>query len=76
MKNKQVIKYAGLLSVLAGLLLASLVQAQDFIWAPDLPAGSSVPAIEAPDQNGETQTFSDLVGENGLLLMFSRSFDW
>jgi len=76
MKNKRVLKLAGLLSVLSSLLLVPLVQAQDYVWAPELPVGTEIPAIEAPDQNGETKTFSDLTGENGLLLMFSRSFDW
>lgn len=76
MKNKRVSKLAGLLSVLSSLLLVSLAQAQDYVWAPELPVGTGIPAIDAPDQNGETRSFSDLVGENGLLLMFSRSFDW
>jgi hypothetical protein len=65
------------------ILIASLVAlaapfslAQDFIWAPGITVGSEIPAIEAPDQNGEIRTFDDLVGETGLLLMFSRSFDW
>ena len=76
MKNKRILKLVGLLSVLSSLLLVPLAQAQDYVWAPDFPVGSAIPAIEAPDQNGDTKTFSDLVGENGLLLMFSRSFDW
>ncbi|MBT8147681.1 MAG: hypothetical protein KJN90_12560 [Gammaproteobacteria bacterium] len=76
MNNKQILKLAGLLSVVSSMLLMPLAQAQDYVWAPELPVGSSIPAIEAPDQNGATKTFSDLVGENGLLLMFSRSFDW
>ena len=76
MKNKQVLKLAGFLSVLSSLLLVPLAQAQDYVWAPDFPVGTAIPAIEAPDQNGDTKDFSDLVGENGLLLMFSRSFDW
>jgi len=76
MKNKRVLKLAGLLSVLSSLLLAPLALAQDYVWAPEFPVGTEIPAIEAPDQNGQSKTFSDLVGENGLLLMFSRSFDW
>lgn len=59
------------------LLLAPLSSlAQEFVWAPEIEVGSTIPAIEAPDQNGEIKTFDDLAGETGLLLMFSRSFDW
>jgi len=76
MKNKHYLKLAGLLSTLAALLLMPLAQAQDYVWAPDLPVGSEIPILEAPDQNGDTRTFDDLAGDNGLLLMFSRSFDW
>lgn len=50
--------------------------AQDFVWAPDFPVGSSVPGISAEDQDGVVQTFDDLKGEKGLLFMMSRSFDW
>ena len=50
--------------------------AQEFIWAPDFPVGESIPTINAPDQNGDMKSFDDLVGEKGLLLMLSRSFDW
>ncbi len=50
--------------------------AQDFDWAPDYPVGSTIPLLEAQDQNGELQTLKTLSGENGILLMFNRSFDW
>jgi peroxiredoxin len=50
--------------------------AQDFDWAPDFPVGASIPALEAPDQNGEVQTLGSLAGDKGILLVFSRSFDW
>ncbi|MEZ5490076.1 MAG: hypothetical protein R3F50_07125 [Gammaproteobacteria bacterium] len=76
MKKKLYLQFASLLSLLPILLLVQPAQAQEFVWAPDLPVGSSIPPIQARDQNGETKTFDDLVGENGLLLMFSRSFDW
>lgn len=61
------------------LLLSAFVQmasAQDFVWAPDFPAGADLPEISALDQDGMLQTFDDLKGENGLLFMLSRSFDW
>jgi len=38
--------------------------------------GSLIPEISALDQNGEERTFNDLTGENGILYMLSRSFDW
>lgn len=50
--------------------------AQDFNWAPEFPVGSTIPVLEAPDQNGDVQTLSTLSGEKGVILMFSRSFDW
>lgn len=68
-----------LLATLAGfgfLASATAVSAQDFVWAEDFPVGSPAPEIAALDQNGELRRFADLVGENGLLFMLSRSFDW
>ena len=56
--------------------VSSIAFAQDFVWAPEYPAGSAIPEISAPDQNGVVRHFDDLKGENGLLLMMSRSFDW
>lgn len=50
--------------------------AQDFVWAPDFPVGASVPVISAQDQDGNVQSFDDLIGEKGMLFMMSRSFDW
>lgn len=55
---------------------AQLTVAQEFVWAPDFPVGSTIPVIEAPDQNGDVQTLETLTGEKGMILMFSRSFDW
>lgn len=44
---------------------------------PTGPAvGESIPAFEAVDQFGRTQTFDSLKGSNGLLLLFHRSADW
>ena len=65
-----------LLALLSILLLAPLAQSQDYVWAPQFQVGANSAEISAPDQNGVTKTFSDLVGETGLLMMFSRSFDW
>lgn len=66
--------------VLSTLILLSVFaqtsSAQDFNWAPSFPVGSDIPMLEAPDQNGEVQTLASLSGENGLVLVFNRSFDW
>lgn len=43
-------------------------------WGP--PAGSAMPAIDAPDQTGTPRTLDDLVGERGVLLFVNRSADW
>jgi len=64
-----------LLLLLAGHWLSSAI-AQEFVWAPDFPVGAQIPAISAPDQNGTMRSFDDLKGENGLVLVLSRSFDW
>ncbi len=65
-------------SLLALVLLAVLQVslAQDYVWAPDFPVGSALPEVVALDQNGELRRFDDLKGENGMLFMLSRSFDW
>ena len=43
-------------------------------WGPAV--GTTVPMLEALDQDGRRRSFDDLAGENGLLLFFSRSTDW
>ncbi|MFZ8956489.1 MAG: hypothetical protein ACPG6K_01630 [Pseudohongiellaceae bacterium] len=50
--------------------------AQEFVWSPDLPAGSPLPELRAQDQQGDLRSFEDLKGGNGMLFMLSRSFDW
>jgi uncharacterized protein Usg len=64
---------------LAALFVAASLQtltAQEFAWAPDFPVGAALPEISAQDQDGQVHSFSDLKGEKGLLLVYSRSFDW
>lgn len=64
---------------IATLLCAFTLQnlsAQEFVWAPDFPVGSALPEISAQDQDGVVRSFADLKGENGLVFVFSRSFDW
>jgi len=43
-------------------------------WGPEV--GSTIPALSVLDTNGESTTFDDLKGENGLALFFVRSADW
>ncbi len=62
--------------LVASLLFSPLLSAQDFVWAPDFPVGTPMVEISAQDQDGELRDFADLVGENGMLFMLSRSFDW
>ena len=39
--------------------------------------GTAIPhQLEAPDQRNEIRDFSSLTGKNGLIVLFSRSFDW
>jgi hypothetical protein len=38
--------------------------------------GEQVPDFELPDQNGRQWALKDLMGPNGLLLVFTRSADW
>jgi len=64
---------------LLALVLISAFQfsnAQEYVWAPDYPVGSSIIDISAQDQDGTVRNFEDLVGEKGMLFMLSRSFDW
>ncbi len=67
----------GAICLLAFAWTASADEANEAIeWAQDFPVGTSIPAISAQDQNGNIQTFDDLKGEKGLVLVFSRSFEW
>lgn len=68
-------------SLLIGLFvfaLASTASAADetFNWAPSLNVGDVLPAISAVDQDGNEHSLAQLSGENGLILIMSRSFDW
>ena len=63
---------------LGGMLvaLAGTASADDYAqsWGP--PVGTTAPAIEAQDQDGVTRDLASLCGENGVLLLLSRSADW
>ena len=43
---------------------------------PGPAVGQLLGAFEAPDQNGQRQSFETLRGPNGLLLNFNRSVVW
>ena len=43
-------------------------------WGPVV--GSTVPLLDAFDQEGERRTLDDLSGSQGLLLFLNRSADW
>ena len=38
--------------------------------------GEKVPDFSLPDQNGKQRSLHDLMGPNGLMLIFVRSADW
>ncbi|MDP3518353.1 MAG: peroxiredoxin family protein [Pseudohongiella sp.] len=69
-------KIRSALLFVSALLLSASAFAQDWVWAPDFEVGDTIPPIEAPDQNGDVKTLADLMGEKGLVLVLSRSFDW
>jgi peroxiredoxin len=76
-KSAFTMAHLGRLLVLLALLGCShITVAQDFVWAPDFPVGSTIPVLDAPDQNGVNQTLASLASDKGLMLVFSRSFDW
>ncbi len=65
-------------ALLASVALVAAETAGGQSTVPDAgPAvGSVAPAFEAVDHAGETRTFEDLAGPDGLLLLFFRSADW
>ncbi len=68
------------LSVLLSTLLLNAIMltatAQEFVWAPEISIGSKLPDLSARDQNGTLQSFDELAGDKGLIVVMSRSFDW
>ena len=63
---------------LAGTMLALTggAWAQSFVdsWGPAV--GTTAPAIEAEDQDGQVRDLQSLSGERGVLFVLSRSADW
>ena len=52
------------------------VEAQNDGYQTGPAIGAKVPDFTLPDQSGRTRALHDLMGPNGLLLVFSRSADW
>ena len=52
------------------------VQAQNDDYRTGPVIGEKIPQFALTDQHGQTRTLDDLIGTNGLLLVFSRSADW
>ncbi|HUA32195.1 MAG TPA: hypothetical protein VMA09_01215 [Candidatus Binataceae bacterium] len=55
---------------------ADFVRAQNEGLVTGPEAGQRVPDFELADQNGRSWKLNDLMGANGLLLVFTRSADW
>ena len=52
------------------------VDAQNDGYQTGPEIGEKVPDFTLPDQHGRNRTLAELMGPNGLLLVFSRSADW
>ena len=59
-----------------GLLLAAAsgVSLGQSTTGPEV--GEKIPKFELKDQHGRSRDFNSLAGDQGLLLLFSRSADW
>lgn len=55
---------------------ADFVRAQNEDLKTGPKIGERVPDFTLPDQNGKQHLLRDLMGPNGLLLVFTRSADW
>ena len=64
------------LPALLALLLTLGLAAEEWVWAPEYPVGSSLPNFSALDVDGEPVTLKQLAGEKGTLVLFSRSAVW
>ena len=52
------------------------VEAQNDGYRTGPEIGEEIPDFRLPDQHGRSWTPDELMGPNGLLLVFSRSADW
>ena len=53
-----------------------LVEAQNDGYQTGPEIGERVPDFTLTDQHGQRRSLGELMGPNGLLLVFSRSADW
>jgi peroxiredoxin len=58
------------------LTVAMLFIAMPAFAIGNVKQGDSLPDISSKDQNGAMRNFNDLVGKNGMVLVFYRSADW
>ena len=58
------------------LICGSSTLAQTWQWAPDRDIGSSLPALEMLDANGERVSLAEVSGKDGLIIFFTRSTVW
>ena len=54
----------------------AFVDAQNDGYRTGPAIGEPVPDFTLPDQAGKSRALHELMGPNGLLLVFSRSADW
>lgn len=52
------------------------VEAQNDGYRTGPEIGEKAPDFTLPDQHGKSRRLAELMGANGLLLVFSRSADW
>jgi hypothetical protein len=52
------------------------VEAQNDGYRTGPEIGEKVPHFTLTDQHGKSRALAELMGKNGLLLVFSRSADW
>jgi hypothetical protein len=55
---------------------AELIRAQDLDVRTGPEVGEQVPDFTLPDWTGRPRSLAELVGPQGLLLVFHRSADW
>lgn len=61
------------------LLISSVaidVLADDWTWAPNQKTGDILPDFSVTAIDGSATTLGEVAGENGTLLLFSRSTVW
>ena len=65
-----------LINLLVLLLLPLISSAEGWEWAPQHAIGNNLPDFSVTTTEGDTVKLSELSGEKGTLIMFSRSTVW